>query len=909
MPLVRPLVVGPVSTISRSVRVRGQLAGADIEVVSLGPASRTIAKGSAGSGDERFALDPSEALRLDDVLYAIQSRGGNPSPTPNPGDPLGVPVQPAPTTSSALTPVTYSSILYTCGRAVWLRGGVPGATGRLQVGGADIGSGTFEDLEGARFSVNPIFGSSVVARQSIPSVGDGPAISRSPLNLPGPANGPLDAPTIDPIPVACNTSVKITHVFDGADVTLRRDDGTQVIDLQYLFDAPALWARIGAPLAEGETLSVSQSVNGECNRTPTFRNVRVDHAPPIAKPIVGGPLCAEGSWIHLGGLIAGAGVEIMANGKVYEAQTPTDATTLDVIIEPLVAPLPGQSAVVTARQEQCGVFGPDSDPVSVDPLPAALPQHEIVAPLLTCSTIVMVRNAQPRALIMAFSDVFGPISGYTVADAAGNATIAVAPQLENGHTIDVLQWACGGAPLKASRTVDFIESLPIPVVGGTFIGRSTVDLDALVLGATVEVVVTAKTGVVKEVNAFVAEDKAATAHLQGPLADGDKVKARQGLCQTLTGYSMDRTATVEPILPDWWQWNGGNSRNETWKEEYTVSGTFTNLGGTDIRDFAVTIFEDSANVGTTNHTAVISGQSVPGATAPIKKDWQWFIPGAWIVKGPLHKEYHYTALIGGKDVAGNPYPPTTSVILRIFVNVSKVKRTAGAYAMGASASAAAMAATIFLLAAAAAAYAAASLAGAVALDPPEPDPDFQERVPLPPLGDVPATGPDRNVIRLFRLGERIHGHRAQQEHDGESPAGGSRRRRRGLGCDPPPGPVRCDSRPAGPCQRGRGARSDCTSGCSHARPDRHGSRHRAAPSAAGGSDSGARDSDAATCDATTRLRRALAFGRAAPRSGHPQRDGRQPQRSSRFRSRTGLLRADRLRRSKLADAPSVVGCP
>ena len=31
MPLVRPLVVGPVSTISRSVRVRGQLAGADIE--------------------------------------------------------------------------------------------------------------------------------------------------------------------------------------------------------------------------------------------------------------------------------------------------------------------------------------------------------------------------------------------------------------------------------------------------------------------------------------------------------------------------------------------------------------------------------------------------------------------------------------------------------------------------------------------------------------------------------------------------------------------------------------------------------------------------------------------------------------------------------------------------------------
>src|SRR5437868_1250365 len=102
MPLVRPLVVGPISTISRLIRVRGQLAGAHVVVVSLGAMPRTVAKGSVGSADDRIALDPAETLRADDILYAIQDKGGQTSPTPVAGDPLGVPVQKAPTVASAL---------------------------------------------------------------------------------------------------------------------------------------------------------------------------------------------------------------------------------------------------------------------------------------------------------------------------------------------------------------------------------------------------------------------------------------------------------------------------------------------------------------------------------------------------------------------------------------------------------------------------------------------------------------------------------------------------------------------------------------------------------------------------------------------------------------------------------------
>ena len=222
---------------------------------------------------------------------------------------------------------------------------------------------------------------------------------------------------------------------------------------------------------------------------------------------------------------------------------------------------------------------------------------------------------------------------------------------------------------------------------------------------------------------------------------------------------------AQPIKPDWWQWRGANARNETWKKDYFVSGEFTNKGGSNIQDLSITIFElfeepenfllHEANLGSTEHAVVAPARSAPGAVPPITKEWQWFVPALWIVKGPTHREFRYKALISATDVNGNPYEPVTPVQLRVIVNVPKIKRTAAAMAMGHAAAAAALLATIFFAGAAAVAYAAASAAGAVALDPPEPDPNFRAHVPLPPLGDVPAVGPERNLILLFRLSERI----------------------------------------------------------------------------------------------------------------------------------------------------------
>ncbi|MCO1602008.1 hypothetical protein [Desulfosporosinus nitroreducens] len=223
-------------------------------------------------------------------------------------------------------------------------------------------------------------------------------------------------------------------------------------------------------------------------------------------------------------------------------------------------------------------------------------------------------------------------------------------------------------------------------------------------------------------------------------------------------------AHIQPIKPDWWQWRGENPRNRPWKEEYSVSGTFTNKGGFNIQDLAITIFETTedmgsimgeANQGSTEHGLVMPSREVTGATGSLKKEWQWFIPVVWVVKGPIYKDFRYKALISAKDVNGNPYPPVTSAELRVTVIVSTPKYLAGQFAMKAAIAAAVFAASIIMAAVGAAAYAAASVAGAIALDPPEPDPNFQGRILLPPLGEVPASGPNRNVIRLYRLSERI----------------------------------------------------------------------------------------------------------------------------------------------------------
>lgn len=760
--LARPLVVGPVSTLSQRVRVVGQLTGATVTVHALGIDDRVVAAGVTDSADHRIALLPGESLRAGDILHATQEYDGDASPLPLNGDPLGTEVQPVLAVGTALGEVSLRSVPFTCGRAAWLIGGVPGARARLRSGGSDLGTGVFEDTEGARLTVDPLLAGSFQISQAATGLGSGAPTTRTAVPLAGSSGEPLDHPVIDPPPVACNRAVRVVGVVDGAEVTLVRDDGVSSTEQRHFFDASALWVPLDRPLVEGERLTVSQAVHPECQRSSDENRVRVGAAPPIPRPTVDGPLCAGSTVVAVSGLIPGAGVEVRANGTVYRAEVPVTADRLLVLVEPLEAAPSGQ--VVTARQEQCGKFGPASEAVPVDPAEADPPQHRIEPEPLACSPVVVVEGAHPGAVLTARSATLGPISGHVLTDQDGRAVIPVAPQLRDGDQIEVLQFACGNSPVSADAPVGFLEWVPVPWVGETFVGRQSVEIGDVVPGATVEVHVTGDRGQLRGTAVVVADRDPLMVGLGPALEVGDEVAARQGLCSSLSGFSAPSKAGFQPINADWWIWEGANARNEVWDEDYVLGGRFRNRGGTAIADLEVKITEELRGPGTTlpPSPAGDGGAPVvaPGAEVVVRsevqhKDWVWFTEVIWYVKGPTHREYWYRAELVGVDGAGDPYPTVTSVPLRVFVNVPKWKRAAAAAAMGAAASAAAMAASIVLIVAAGAAYAAAAISGAVALDPPEPDPDFRRSVTLPGLVPVPPGIPGETLAGVFRLIEQV----------------------------------------------------------------------------------------------------------------------------------------------------------
>src|SRR5262245_2336350 len=95
MGLKQPVVVGPASELSSSIRVKNQLVGATVSVES---ATRTVAKGIATSGDQRFALLSGVKLSRYETLYAVQHIGSDQSDVPSINQRMAV--APGPSTSA-----------------------------------------------------------------------------------------------------------------------------------------------------------------------------------------------------------------------------------------------------------------------------------------------------------------------------------------------------------------------------------------------------------------------------------------------------------------------------------------------------------------------------------------------------------------------------------------------------------------------------------------------------------------------------------------------------------------------------------------------------------------------------------------------------------------------------------------
>jgi hypothetical protein len=236
----------------------------------------------------------------------------------------------------------------------------------------------------------------------------------------------------------------------------------------------------------------------------------------------------------------------------------------------------------------------------------------------------------------------------------------------------------------------------------------------------------------------------------------------------------DLTVVEETLSPDWWQWVAPASAETQptvkWKEKYKIAARALNHAQSDMR-FESSLFELPPDVAIWKPRSKATNMIAAGKVADvvftdeIEQDWQWIIPGVWIVPAQVSglgttRAFDYKVNLSLTDGFGNGYDPFDSGLFRVYVKVSDVK-----VALGWAAEAHMVIANLltvagllsvnpWVLGAGGSAATEAQALGAGALDPPDPDPLFREAVevslrPAPvwaaasdanPLGDFLQTG-------------------------------------------------------------------------------------------------------------------------------------------------------------------------
>ena len=532
MALMQPIIAGPLSVLSSSIRVRGQLAGS---TVTIETGSRTVAKGIAHSGDERIPLNPGVTLKPTELVYAVQHVGADQSDVPSPSQ--MTPVGPLP--ASGFGMVNIATHLYACGRYIWVDGATPGADVTVSANGGVIGSGKADEGVARLALTNAIPASAAVtAHQSGGGLPPGPDVSRTPDLIPGGRGQLLPAPTIT-LPIrGCDPSVGVTGVFDGAVVTIDRASGGHD---QAGFDRGAATFVLSSPLKEGDELTIKQEVDRTCERPPeTSDPVTVGKTEPVDAPTVLGPLCADATTVRVIGLRPGATLHLDANRTTYDGQVPPEQTWMDCRIPSLT------QDPVTATQECCGVLSPPATPVGVDPRDKNIPAAELVRPIFGCTGAVCVTRAHPGSLVQIFEQT--PLGDVAISDqvfvTGSNAVVGVTPLLVAGSTIFARQWACGGAGVDSQRQpVDAHPDLTgFVIVAPLFAGDTSVAVRGLVPGATVDLYT--RGGGFLGSAVCDALHKVTVVPLNRPLTDGDTVVGRELLCEMAS--QSQGSVTVSP---------------------------------------------------------------------------------------------------------------------------------------------------------------------------------------------------------------------------------------------------------------------------------------------------------------------------------------------------------------------------
>jgi hypothetical protein len=533
-PLLPPVIVGPLSLCSSSVRVQAQLPGAKVNLFSaVGAAAPTlVGTGVATGNDQIFQLNAGVTLVAGASVTATQTLGGVTSL------PSFLPFVVQAQTASVGNVICQTTPIFECSQVLVLGGLVPGATVQVMAGGAVCGSGgpAADGTAAVRLTAKIGAQQPVTAQQTACGIA-GPV---TPLGSADSLTPPLPAPTITRPLLACQTAVLVSNVIPGAQVTLNEaplGPGVPGFGIPVNFGSSSLW--FGCPqLDPGASVSASQSLPMCGFHSDSSTPVVVGPEGPVPPPTVVPPLCAGSVTVRLTGLLPGSIVEIFQNGLSLGRASPP-ASTFDFEVPALTA-----GDVITATQELCAL-SVLSNGVTVGPQPASLPTPVVQGPLYACGAAVRVSNLHPGATVHVWSTNLGaPIGRQTVygapyGPAVVQADVPVTPLLSAGDQIFAVEHGCGHVVQSAKVPVNQplqpvppkvqtpVEKCMRSVTVGSRPPRRV--LGDVVPGAQVDVYV-------NKVWRGSAIATAATVEvpLSGSLKVTDKVNARQSICGAIS---------------------------------------------------------------------------------------------------------------------------------------------------------------------------------------------------------------------------------------------------------------------------------------------------------------------------------------------------------------------------------------
>jgi len=566
MPLTAPTIKSEVSECSNSILTEGNLDGATVKVFQNG--TTQIGQGVASSSQKWVAIDAGVTLNQGDLITATQTLGSDISgASPEPKEVQGAPSNPP-------API-YKTHLYGCASCLWLGGMVPGAKyeviGQNETTLADEvrASGT-SSSGSSHVSLNqPLWnGEKLRANEDACGTASGFANSQPAETYPLPK---LPPPKVKMPLFKCDTNVYGEDCVEGAIVWMRREKlgslvqeisgcslGSKNFTANPILDEDEeawMWQEFKGMGAGGGGGDDQPGGKGRCAaRSDDSAREAVLPLGLIEPPHVLEPLCDGGVVVTLANLRPGAKVIITHDGVDFTGQA-TGTGAQDFFVEPLQG---GKSVV--AIMEICGIKTGESNEVVVKPQPADLPAPVVQNPLFSCTDVVHVSNIHPGALVLVYSNSIGLIgSAYIYND---EADITVAPGLMEGDEIYAVQKGCGLTSDKSNVVpVKKPDQLPRPVVVTPLYDcGEQVKVENVVPGAIVEVYVNGNFAG----DATVSEGEGSI-DVNVLLEEGDKVKARQRLCDLISEYSVE--VTVAAFIGSWedrgWYDTSGNPISES----------------------------------------------------------------------------------------------------------------------------------------------------------------------------------------------------------------------------------------------------------------------------------------------------------------------------------------------------------